>query len=263
MLSHRHWLKVKGNSIAHSRKTVAFRPLPSCRFMANLFFVTTFRVPLLTWVECLVAWPIRLHTQVMSPTSVLTWTRRTPWQPPEFPAPRQRHHNLHHRGPREGFNIQEHPAAASIPQQAEFPQCHDLLVIASGNSGGMVRIWREIEIKTSCVHKNHERKVDLAVRGERMAQQKLYEAEAEAEVEARNWKKEIMTSLFKRSIRSLNLNDFSNIKQVDGQIRLREIKSACMKNCNWEIRSFMQEIKNWRIEKNLLRRNRSSKTSQN
>ena len=54
-----------------------------------------------------------------------------------------------------------------------------------------------------------ERKVDLAVRGERMAQQKRYEAEAE--VEARKW---------------------VNIKQVDGQVRLREVRSACMENCN-------------------------------
>ena len=38
-------------------------------------------------------------------------------------------------------------------------------------------------------------------------------------------KREILTSLFKRSIRNLNLNDFSYIKQVDGQIKLREIKN--------------------------------------
>ena len=37
------------------------------------------------------------------------------------------------------------------------------------------------------LHKILERKVDSAVRGERMAQQKL--CEAEAEVEARNWEK--------------------------------------------------------------------------
>ena len=35
---------------------------------------------------------------------------------------------------------------------------------------------------------------------------------------------EILTSLFMRSIRSLNLNDFSYIKHVDGHIRLRERK---------------------------------------
>ena len=54
---------------------------------------------------------------------------------------------------------------------------------------------REIELKTSLhslrdsenLHKLLERKVDLAVRGERLAQHKLYEAEAE--VEARGWEK--------------------------------------------------------------------------
>ena len=64
-----------------------------------------------------------------------------------------------------------------------------------------------------------------------MAQQKLFEAEAE--IEASNWKKrEIQTSLFMRSIKSLNLNDDSNIKQADGHISLRETKLACMVNWN-------------------------------
>ena len=43
-----------------------------------------------------------------------------------------------------------------------------------------------------------ERKVDLVVRGERRAQQKLYEAEAEVEV--RNWESNVRISLFERSI---------------------------------------------------------------
>ena len=47
-----------------------------------------------------------------------------------------------------------------------------------------------------------ERKVDSAVRGEIMAQQKM--CEAEAEVQARNW-----DMLFERSIKNLNLSDFS------------------------------------------------------
>ena len=69
-----------------------------------------------------------------------------------------------------------------------------------------------------------------AVRGERVAQQKLYEAEAE--VEARNWEKKNKPLLFRRSIKNLNLNDFSYIKHVDGRIRLREIKLACVENWN-------------------------------
>ena len=37
-------------------------------------------------------------------------------------------------------------------------------------------------------------------------------------------KREFLTSLFRRSIRSLNLHDFSFIKHVDGQIRHTELK---------------------------------------
>ena len=37
-------------------------------------------------------------------------------------------------------------------------------------------------------------------------------------------KREILISLFKRSIKNLSLSDFSYIKQVDGQIRLKETK---------------------------------------
>ena len=54
-------------------------------------------------------------------------------------------------------------------------------------------------------------------------------------------KREILTSLFKSSIKSLNLNDFSDIRQVDGQIMLREINSACMETWNWEIGSSQED----------------------
>ena len=51
--------------------------------------------------------------------------------------------------------------------------------------------------------------------------------------------------LYTRSIKNLDLNDFSYIKQVDEQIMLREIKLACMEKWNWEMGSskkIMQEI---------------------
>ena len=41
-------------------------------------------------------------------------------------------------------------------------------------------------------------------------------------------KEKFVTSLFKRSIKNMNLNDSSDNKQVDGQIKLRELKSVCM-----------------------------------
>ena len=46
------------------------------------------------------------------------------------------------------------------------------------------------------------------------------------------WKSDDKILLFKRSIKNLNLTDFNYIKQIDGQIRLSEIKSACMENWN-------------------------------
>ena len=50
---------------------------------------------------------------------------------------------------------------------------------------------------------------------------------AGAEIEAKNWKKRYSDFAFlRRSINNLNLSDFSYSKHVDGQIRLRGIKSV-------------------------------------
>ena len=82
-----------------------------------------------------------------------------------------------------------------------------------------------------------------------MAQRKL--CEAEAEVEARNWEKRNSDFVFRRPIKNLNLSDFSDIKQINGQIKLRETKSACTENGNGEISSskkimqgFVKNLKN-------------------
>ena len=45
-------------------------------------------------------------------------------------------------------------------------------------------------------------------------------------------KSDVRILLFMRSMKNLNLNDFNKIKQVDGKIRLREMKSACMEKWN-------------------------------
>ena len=55
------------------------------------------------------------------------------------------------------------------------------------------------------------------------------------------WKRGILVSLSMRSIRSSNLNDFCYKKQIDGQIRLKEIKSACMENWNCEKGVFQED----------------------
>ena len=64
-----------------------------------------------------------------------------------------------------------------------------------------------------------------------MAQRTMYEAQA------RNGEREIPTLLFGRPIKNLNLSDFKYTKQVDGQIRLRETRLVCVKNCFREIGS--------------------------
>ena len=67
-------------------------------------------------------------------------------------------------------------------------------------------------------------------------------------------KREIPTLLFRRSIKNLNLNDFNYTKSVDGQIRLRETRLACMENWNWEMDSskkimqgIVKELKIWEV----------------
>ena len=72
---------------------------------------------------------------------------------------------------------------------------------------------------------------------------------------------------FVRSIRSLSPKDYSYNSLMNGLIRLKETKQSCVENWTWGIdsteKSFKRLPRNWRIEKNLLRRNRSSKTSKN
>ena len=95
-----------------------------------------------------------------------------------------------------------------------------------------------------------ERKGDFAVRGgEKLSK---YCIKLRLRLRREIGKGEIPTLLLERSIKNLNLNDFSYIKQVHGQIRLRETKLTCMEIWNWEIGSskkIMQGIaknsKNW------------------
>ena len=89
------------------------------------------------------------------------------------------------------------------------------------------------------LQKTLERKVDSAVRGERMAQQKLctkLKLKLRREIE----KNDVRILLFRRSIKNLNLNYFNYIKQVKVQIRLKEIKSACMEK--WNCEKILHEI---------------------
>ena len=144
-----HWLKVKRN-LCHAflctnchlvRHVIVERSVcPSPSGVTYMLCVQNFSdlnlvrwqwtkslVPPLTGVECLAAWPIRPQTQVMSPTSTATWSRSTrrsisvtvtevssaATTPPSSQLPKIQ----------KILRIREHPAAASKPQQAEFPQC--------------------------------------------------------------------------------------------------------------------------------------------
>ena len=69
--------------------------------------------------------------------------------------------------------------------------------------------------------KNLERKVDSAVRGEMMAQRKLYEAEAE--VEARNWEKR-NSDFASQEIHQQFESQRFQVQQASRWIRLKEIK---------------------------------------
>ena len=70
------------------------------------------------------------------------------------------------------------------------------------------------------LHKILERKAEMAVRGERMAQQRLYDAEAE--VEAINWEKrnsDVAPNVINQKFES---NDHSYNRRTNGLIRLKE-----------------------------------------
>ena len=115
------------------------------------------------------------------------------------------------------------------------------------------RKGKEIETRCAFVERENlqnifERKGDFAVRGGEKLSKYCIKLRLRREI----GKGEIPILLLERSIKNLNLNDFSYIKQVHGQIRLRETKLTCMEIWNWEIGSskkIMQGIannsKNW------------------
>ena len=65
---------------------------------------------------------------------------------------------------------------------------------------------------------------------ERMARHRLYEVEQKLRREI--GRREILTAHFRRSIKNLNLNDFSYTNQLHGQIGLRGTRLACVENGN-------------------------------
>ena len=115
----------------------------------------------------------------------------------------------------------------------------------------------EIAIKTWCIRwdreiiqKIFERKVDSDVRRERMVQQNCMKLWLKLRQEI--GRREILTSLFMISVRNLNLNDSRYIKQVDGQIWIREVKISLCRESEFRnllfqkiMQGISKKLKNW------------------
>ena len=84
------------------------------------------------------------------------------------------------------------------------------------------------------LHKILERKAELAVRGEKLAQPKKKRSWGRR---GGHWERRNSYMADHETIRSSNLNDSSYNKPVDGQIRLKETELACMENWNREMGS--------------------------
>ena len=75
-----------------------------------------------------------------------------------------------------------------------------------------------------------EKKAELAVQGQCVAQRRL--SEADADVERRNWVKEVLIWFFKKPTENSNLKDWSRTTRINGLVRLNERRSK--KNVeNW------------------------------
>ena len=192
-----------------------------------------------------------------------------PWQPPQFPVPRRRHHIP--TSP-EGFpnsrasSSSKQAAASRVPPMfgpsslwkqgachvssrsglqetgAELDRESVGATIFSSQSKGKKRD-RDTNVVHSLKDKENlqkifERKVDLAVQGERAAQQKKFEAEAK--VDARNWEKRNSDIAFRE------------INQEFESQRYQLQQAACMENWNWGIDSskkimqgIAKKLKSW------------------
>ena len=151
----------------------------------------------------------------------------------------------------------------------------------------VMRIWQKIFFQQFSVHSQKIREIEIKTSDIRQEIEKIFTKFLNEKLtrpfEEREWlskncmklklrlkqeieKREIPTLLFRRSIQNLNLNDFNYTKSVDGQIRLRETRLAFMigiEKYTLPRKSCKGLLRNWRLEKYLLRRNRSSKTSKN
>ena len=269
--------------------------VPCNLLLTNLFSDATFRlvhtadwnkkIPLhlsaVGWNECLAIWPIRLQTQVMSPSSAsmsATSTRRstsptatgisrTTTTRQSLPPPRILMY----------LNTQDRQEAASTqPQRAEFPPCRNkvhleivsrkcwqimirlTVVIASGKP---VQTWIEKPLFPLflgvCVKgEGRSRSKRCAI----VKRQKISTTSLSGKLNCPSEKSKWFGQKFLEAeadggqIKHLNLSDFNHTKQVDGQIRPRETRLVCMEKWNWELESskkimqgIAKKLKDWEV----------------
>ena len=216
----------------------------------------------------------------------------------ELPVPWRRHHHSCRRC--RSSVLGEHPAAASKQQRARFPPCWDLSVRASGNSGlsrlTVVRAsrqlvsmwiqnllfqlcpvhsekWREIEIKTSCIHWNTG-KISRKFLNGKLTRPSEERENGSAET-VRSWGRSCGEKLGKERNSDISLQEIN--QEFESQ-RFQERQASRwadqadrdknslygeleMRNRLFQWKSCKILPRNWRIEKNLSRRITSSKTS--
>ena len=222
------------------------------------------------WSGCLAKWPTQLRTQIMSPTpptSSATWTRSTRrstptatsissakmtplWSPPQI---------------QKVCRTQEYPAAAKtsacrVPSMfGPSSLWKQMAGHVSGRTGLQETGFRTENLLqqrffSSQTKGKRDRDIHVVHRWkiERISAKSL-SGKLNWPSEERNWLSKKRRSWGRRgsqtlgkensdialheTIRSWNLNGSSYNKQVDGQIRLKEMKSVCMENWNWEIDS--------------------------
>ena len=83
---------------------------------------------------------------------------------------------------------------------------------------------RDLESAQTLSERQHlhvylEQKAELADQGECVAQRRF--SEAEADMNIRNWEQRILIWPFMKPIEASNLRDWSCIRQINGQIRLK------------------------------------------
>ena len=181
--------------------------------------------------------------------------------------PRRHHHDLHPLWIQKDFRLQEHPASgkptavsrvptmlgflgASLWKQWRDHELVDSRIRIQETGANLDRMFfqqfsvhsprrrRDRDHKQLCAFVQREKISTKSMNGKLIrpseerecAQRKLYEGEQK--LRRASGRGQILTPHFRRTIKNLNLKDFSYTKQLDGQIRLTGTRFACVENGN-------------------------------